>query len=322
MALTEQSGMPSIDEPLTLLNPIYASLLEGTRHAAGSFGDDPRLKSQVFISVSKLMERFNETLFINSTARVALMGRRVAFFEKAKKMADTFGMAARFPDDFNAERPFGFVSLLNGTQQGPFEIYTGYRDTMSSLGDLISYKGKRRQADFQGRCNWLQVSVGELRPMPLHPDQTLQIYQPQLCRIVRLKPGLMRKMREGQVINYRFAQEDFSNYTENPENACYCKNDSIATTNDNYCSLNGAIELAPCAYYSPMVLTVNNIEPDARIAQSIGNWEPELTKSDVDMVPAVDGNAQMLILRRVGVPIQGDVTITLYMKVVRDPAFK
>lgn len=323
VSLNESSIESSLDEPMKLLNPIYASLLEGTRVSAGQMAsNDPQLKAQLIASAIRLSERYNESLFINTTAREALLGRRVVFVEKARKLIETFGITSIKLPEFGNNNLFGFVALINGTEQGPYEIYTGYQASMSSLGELISYKGRRRQTEFQGRCNRMQTSLGELRPMPIKEEQMLELYQPQLCRILRLQPTGLRKLREGSAIGYNLFSGDFSNASQNLDNACYCKNDIVQYTNDNYCSLNGALELAPCSYYSPIVITVSNIEPDSRISQSIGNWDPELINSEIDSLPPIDRGAQFLILKRVGIPIRADLTTTIYLKVTRDPTFK
>lgn len=276
------------------------------------------------------MEKFNETLFLNLTARQALLGRHVPFLSKVKKMIATFGLDINLPEVLDGDI-FGYLALQNNTNSGPFEIYTGYQASMPALGDLISYKGKRRGTEFQGKCNRIQTSIGELRPMPIMSDQILEIWQPQLCRILRLQPNKEKLMREGMAIAYSFAEKDFMSGLDNPDNSCYCINRtttmSQANNNnnnliDNYCSLNGALELAPCSYYSPILLTVNNIEPDQRITDSIGNWEPEMRDSQVELLKGPDKMSQFLILKRIGVPISGDITLTLFMKVVRDPSFK
>lgn len=307
-----------LDQPLTLLNPIYASLMGGARES--SAGADPETRRMLLTSAGRLADRFNETLFINITGRQALVGRKVVFLEKVKKMAETFGLESTLPDLGRKDNVFGFVASLNGTWQGPFEIYTGYQASMGSLGDLISYKGKRRLTEFSGRCNRLQASAGELRPMPIGTDQVLEMFQPSFCRIVHLRPTGVRKLREGLGIQYVLAQEDFLSAQQNPDNRCYCINSSV--TNDNYCSLNGAIEMGPCSYYAPLVLTLNTIPLDPRITESLHDWDDQLLSNQVELVPDADNSTQLLILRRFGLPLRLDLTFTLFMKVIRDPQFR
>lgn len=277
---------------------------------------DAQGRSMVASSINRLTELYNETLFINTTARLALLGRQVSIVEKMRKMAQTFGLGSKVPEML-PDKKFGYVALSNNTPLGPFEIYTGYQETAKSLGELISYKGKRRLSYYDGRCNRLQASVGELRPMPIDGTQKLEMFAPSFCRIVHLRPTGIHKIREGLAINYVMADEDFMSAEMNPDNRCFC----INGTQDNYCSLNGALELAPCLYNSPIVITTKNIPLDRKITSSIQNWDPDLVQSELDSMPTND-SIQVMILKRMGVPFFVDITVTMFMKIIRDPQFK
>lgn len=304
-----------LDQPIVVLNPVYVSLMEATREMAGKLDNGTAL--MITSSANRLAERFNETLFLNSTARISLLGRKIQMIQTARKLITTFGIDAQLPHVLDNDI-FGFVSALNDTPTGPYEIYTGYQVTMPSLGDLISYQGKRRLSEYKGKCNRMQASVGELRPMPIGDDQMLEIYMPHLCRIIRLRPTGIKKLREGLAISYVHAYEDFLSADKNPDKKCFCVNGTV----DNYCSLNGAIELAPCSYYSPLVLTTSNIEPDTKLTNSLADYDPELLASDVEHLPAPSKTAQLLILKRIGVPVKADLTYTLFMKVKRDTHYR
>lgn len=315
LATNGNSIMTKMDDNLLLLNPVYATVVEATREMAHKM--DPEMKPMVIGSANRLTEKFNETLIVNITARQSLMGRKLVFINKARKMIETFGLSDNLPDVLKGD-VFGFVAVVNGTWFGPYEIYTGYQASMSSLGDLISYQGKRRLKEYRGKCNRLQASVGELRPMPISEGQSLEMFVPSFCRILKLQATGVRKLREGLAVSYIHHTHDFKNATFNHDNECYCVNGTI----DNYCSLNGAIELAPCSYYLPLVLTTNIIEPDPRMTGSIEDYDPELLSSDVDSIPKADNLAQLLILKRIGIPVRADITYTLFIRVVRDTKFR
>lgn len=304
-----------LDEPLRLLNPIYVSLMEAVREQTGKLEQSQR--TMLVGSANRLAERTNETLIIRGTPRSALLGRKVHLMEKARKMVEAFGIDAKFPPAPPGDI-FGFVAVANATWSGPMEIYTGYQVSMPALGNIISYQGKRRLPEYQGKCSRLQASAGELRPMPLDPSQELEIFMPNFCRIVHLVPTGTRKMREGTGISYIINPDDLLSADSNPDNRCYCVNG----TSDNYCSLNGVIELAPCTYYSPMVVSVGGIEPDSRVKNSIADWDPELISTDLEILPPQDSSAQLTLLKRIGVPVKADITMTLFMKVTRDPNFR
>lgn len=309
------SILTKIDDNLTVLNAAYATMVEASRELASKV--DQQTNQMLIASSNRLAEKFNETLILNITARQALMGRKLVFVEKARRMIETFGIDQKLPNVLDNDI-FGYVALMNETKFGPYEIYTGYQASMSSLGDLISYQGKRRFSEYRGKCNRLQASAGELRPMPIMDGQILEMSVPGFCRIIRLVPTGLKKLREGMAISYTHHTGDFKNSTYNPDNECFCVNGTV----DNYCSLNGAIELAPCSYYSPVVLTTNVIEPDPRITNSIADFESELLLSDVDSVAKADNQAQLLILKRIGIPVKADITYTMFGKVIKDPKFR
>lgn len=309
-------GIERLDERVTLLNPIYGSICAGAKESMLELDD--QTKRMVVSSVNKLTERYNESLFMtNTTARAALLGRQMPIVDKMRKLATTFGLEAKVPDALpNGE--FGYVALTNDTWSGPFEIYTGYQVTASSLGELISYRGKRRLTTYQGRCNRLQASVGELRPMPIDHTRLLEMFSPNFCRIIHLKPTGLHKIREGMAISYIVAPEDFMSADLNPDNRCFCTNG----TYDNHCSLNGVIELAPCAFGSPLLVAVSNIGLDSKITNTIKDWDPEIIRGDVDTLGPSDDMKQILILKRIGVPLMADLTATMFMKISRDPDFR
>lgn len=308
-----------LNEPLRLLNPIYATLLSASRELGSN--TDEESKRMMAASSNRLAERFNETLFLNITAREALLGRKLLFLEKVRKMLDTFGIegeAAAGIASAPADNIFGYVAVVNNTWQGPYEIYTGYQASMGSLGDLISYKGKKRLSEFQGKCNRLQSSAGELRPMPIEAHQQLEMFQPNFCRIVHLRPTGQRKLREGIAISYVFSEKDLMSAKLNPDNRCFCLN---GTLND-YCSLNGVLELAPCNSFTPAIVAFNHIELDPQITNTLNDWENELIKSDLEHQATPDNNTQLLILKRIGVPVHVDFTYILFMRVLRDAQFR
>lgn len=311
----DESSSANLDEPLVLLNPVFASLVTGAREMIRD--QDAQTKQMMLSSVARMAERFNESLFMNSTARVALLGRRLLIVEKLIKMAETFGFEVELPTVARTKQ-FGYVSVMNGTWDGPFEMYTGYQASMNSLGDIISYQGRKRLTEFQGKCNRLQASAGELRPMPVHENQTLEMFQPRFCRIIHLIPTGTRKLKEGLAISYELAADDFMSAQTNPDNRCFCSNKTL----NSYCSLNGALEVGPCSYHSPVVVTASNIKPDERITGSVLNWDPDMLRGDMDLVPKSDDRNQILVLKRLGLPVQGDITLTLFMRITRDTTFR
>lgn len=314
--LNESHSADLLDRPLRLLNPVFVSIVEGTRLNTKEM--DEQTRSVTVGIINKLTASYNETLINHVSARTALLGKLMPIAEKLRKVAQNFGMEDRLPD-ISLQKQFGYASYTNGTYLGPFEIYTGYRETARSLGDLISYKGKRRLDYYEGRCNRLQASAGELRPMPVEPDKLLELFQPGFCRIVHLKPTGQTWLREGQAINYIIAPEDLLSASKNPDNRCYCTN---STPFDDHCSLDGVVELAPCSFGAPIMMSVSHVPLDGRITSTIGNYDDELLRADVEELHQSDDQAQMVILKRVGVPIKADLTVTLLMKVIRDAAFK
>lgn len=340
MRLNESSSRDQLDRPITVANPFYASILEGVRANAAEM--DTQTRAIAYGTIARLTDRYNESILDrNTTARRALLGRPMAIVSKLAKVAQTMGMGERMPElasasasaSANPDQPplFGYASLQNDTLVGPFEIYTGYQETARSLGELISYKGKRRLNYYDGKCNRMQASAGELRPMPIEPERRLEMFQPTFCRIIHLEPTGQQKLREGVAVSYTLLADDFASAANNPDNRCFCTNstgpgapaDNANRLDDNHCSLDGVIDLGPCSYGAPLLLAPSSLQLDSRIINSLGNdFDPELLHGEMNEIDLADDKSQIVILKRVGVPIRADITMTLFLRLVRDPAFK
>lgn len=303
------------DEPINAINVILPSILDAVSEKVRFM--DAQQGQMLAASSLKLAERFNETLIMRTTARELLLGRKSVFLQKAAKLAQAFSdepMAPGMRDD----GLFGLITTQNNTLIGPYETYSGYGETVESLGNIISVQGKQRSPFYNGTCSKLQVSAGELRPFPLKLNQTLEMYRAEFGRIVHLKPTGFRKIKEGPAITYVFGEQDFTAPLGDPKRDCYCVNGTM----DNYCSLNGVIEMGPAVNYAPLIFSTNVYDIDDKIKSSIGNWSPDLISSHVDSLPDSDITNQFLILRQLGIPIKVDLTVTIFIKVARNPKSK
>jgi hypothetical protein len=328
MRLNESYSSELLDRPVTLPNPYYMSILEGIRVNAAQL--DAQMRAVSYGTINKLTDRFNESILQwNTTARLALMGRPMPIVAKLVKLAETMGMENRMPK-LGGSGKYGYAALMNESLDGPFEIYTGYKETARSLGELISYKGKRRLNYYDGKCNRMQASAGELRPMPIDPEKRLEMFQPAFCRIIHLEPTGQQKLREGLAVSYALVADDFASALNNPDNRCFCVNSSGPASpadnnrlDDNHCSLDGVIDLGPCSYGAPLLLAPSSVQLDSRIINSLASdFDPELLHGEVNEIDLADDKSQVVILKRVGVPIRADITMTIFLRVVRDPAFR
>lgn len=276
----EDKISPSIDEKLMLVNPVYASMVGalkayGFKQTAmqlssnGTNGTTNQQLEMIYGAANRLTEKFNESLIRPTTPREALLGRKIILLEKVRRMAETFEMKVDMPPP-PANDTIGYVSSYNGTWQGPYEIWTGYKSSRTSLGDIVSWEGKKRLPWYPDKCGRLQSSAGELRPMPIKDKQKLEMFVPALCRVIQLEPVSKRMRAEGEVIKFNISPESFSNRTKNPENSCFC---TKVNPKFDHCSLNGAVEVAPCFLEMPMVVTTAGIEMDPRISETIDNWD-------------------------------------------------
>lgn len=310
-----------LDEPLHLINPIGTSIIGATKGNA-ELEPEPQTRALMISTMNKILQKYNESIVVNVTAREALTGRAAPILGRLRSMMEMFGVqGVRVPMLDLKENKFGFVMVANNTWEGPFEVYTGYQATAVRLGDLYKYRGQSRQTIYQGRCNRLKASMGELRPIPVGVEQVLEIFMPRLCRIVHLRPVGVQKQREGLAIDYIISPDDFLSADMNPDNRCYC----INGTANNYCSLNGVIELGPCAHYAPILIGMNSITPDRRMTDTLQNslddYVDELMRNDVSSLPSNTTN-HLLVLRRLGLTIQADMTLIMFVKIEQDSRFR
>lgn len=309
-----------LDEPLHLLNPVGATIVGATRGNAQF--EEPQTQAVMYGTMNKLLIKYNESLVLNTTARQALLGRPAPILGRLRSLIDTFGVkGVRVQMLEMRDNKFGYVHVNNGSWDGPFEVYTGYQASAGHLGDLNRYEGRQRQTIYQGKCNRLKASLGELRPIPVGKNQPLEIFMPRLCRVVHLVPLGVLKQREGLAIDYIISPADLLSADANPDNRCYCVNG----TANNYCSLNGIIELGPCAQHAPVLLGLSSIAPDQRVMDTVANsnddYVDELLRNDVSALPANTSN-HLLVLRRLGLTIQADITMTLFIKLEQDARFR
>lgn len=302
----------NFDAPMVGLNAILPSVIGAVSERSRGMEQQ---QAAVFVTTAvRLAEKFNETLLRNTTAREILVGRKSVFLDRMGKLAATMGedLGDRFPKN----GVFGLIASQNGTLTGPMEVYTGYGETSSLLGNVIAFQAKQRSAHYSGPCGRIQSSAGELRPIPLDFNQSLELFRPEVGRVLHLRPTGVQKMREGLGICYVFDEMDFSSplASNDPKRTCYCVN----RTNDNYCSLNGVIEMGPVQSFAPLIFSLNTLEPDRRIRDSIANWDPDLINSHVDSIADGNKSCQLVILKMLGIPIQVEMTAILYVKVERN----
>lgn len=126
---------------------------------------------------------------------------------------------------------FGYMNARNGSQDGAYEINTGY-DDISKLNTINRYNGKTKLSYWNqhhaGHCNSLEgASTGEMFP-PINEVQNsfIKLFQPDLCRVWRLNyESKFEQQSTGLTLSRFVATRDiFRNSTDLPENSCFFNN--------------------------------------------------------------------------------------------------
>ncbi|KAG9510679.1 Sensory neuron membrane protein 2, partial [Fragariocoptes setiger] len=273
-----ESESADLDEPLYVINPLYASASGAAPILARTASAD--MQPMIFVSLNRVADKFNESLIMKTTPRDALLGRKVKMLSAMKKMAATFDIDSPLTKKMPPNDTVGYIHIMNGTYSGPYEVYTGYGASRDLLGEVVSFEGRTEFPWWKGHCRQLQGSAGELRPMPINSTKRLGILVPQSCRLLQLEPVEVIERIEGRTIVYRFAQDSFRSATSNPMNRCFCVDDD--PKGHDHCSLDGVLDLSQCSDGAPILLNMGGISIDQKIIDTFDGWRDHYNTGRVE----------------------------------------
>ncbi|XP_076316219.1 LOW QUALITY PROTEIN: scavenger receptor class B member 1-like [Tachypleus tridentatus] len=150
------------------------------------------------------------------------------------------------PDIPKTNGYFGWLYGRNNSDDGVFTVFTG-KDEISKFNLIENWNGLSSLNYWNGTCNKIEGTNGELDP-PLKDNQGMvTIFQPDLCRSWKLE--YKEEIKNFGMTSRRFTAKTsvLANGTDNPENRCFATRRHLPS---------GVMDMSPCRYGSPVGLSL------------------------------------------------------------------
>ncbi|KAH7969645.1 hypothetical protein HPB52_020771 [Rhipicephalus sanguineus] len=140
---------------------------------------------------------------------------------------------------------FGWMMLRNGSNDGLFTVYTG-KGEMDKYNVITRWNGLQNMTWWNGTCNMINGTNGELVP-PLKPGQEfIEIYSPDFCRSFRMQHSGSTSMFAIPLERFVAPETTFQNGENYSANACFDTKRKLRS---------GAMDLGPCQHDLPVALS-------------------------------------------------------------------
>lgn len=218
--MEEQSA--DFDEKMWLINPIVPTTSKSVRAMVIDRLPFQRVSEPVvFNAVNLLLDNYNERLITRTTPRQLLLGRKLDIFSDLEALAKRFGLAGLLPPG-PPNNVFGLVYFQNETID-EMELWTGIKPNQKKFADVHRWRNKTVLTLWEGKCNAIEGTNGELYKPLLPKGKPLKIFLPQLCRTFYLEPvGDGPTMTESGMASYEYqiSPRLFMGARSNPSNRC------------------------------------------------------------------------------------------------------
>ncbi|XP_022257300.1 scavenger receptor class B member 1-like isoform X2 [Limulus polyphemus] len=150
------------------------------------------------------------------------------------------------PDIPKTRGYFGWLYGRNNSDDGVFTVFTG-KDKINKFNLIESWNGASSLKYWNGTCNQIEGTNGELNPPLKEGQDTITIFQPDLCRSWKLE--YKEEIKNFGMKSRRFTVKTsvLANSTENPENSCFSTRRHLPS---------GVMDMSPCKYGSPVGLSL------------------------------------------------------------------
>ncbi|RWS06690.1 scavenger receptor class B member 1-like protein, partial [Dinothrombium tinctorium] len=170
----------------------------------------------VRVIVTLALDAVTEGFFIRRTVKQLL-------FDGYPDLLTTFGPLLNPGIPSNNNGKFGYFYPRNNTDDGIYVVYTG-ETGIEQLNLIDKFNGKSRLTYWTSpECNSLKgATKGEIRP-PLKPDEdTVYLFNPEMCRVLSLRYEKNVQSHEGLAAKrFKLDPNTFKNKNDYPPNACY-----------------------------------------------------------------------------------------------------
>ncbi|CAG9862240.1 unnamed protein product [Phyllotreta striolata] len=170
----------------------------------------------------------------------------------------------------NVQDRFGLFYGKNNTE-GQDGFFSMYYANDENFGRMLSWNFKNRTDFYEGHCNDIRGSAGELYPINRRRDK-LVLFSDQLCKYAELE--YVEDVVIKGVKGYKYtADYIFDNGTTRPENACFCTGE---------CFPSGVFNVSNCRAHSPTFLSFPHFyQADPYYRNAIKGMKPDKTKHEM-----------------------------------------
>lgn len=209
-----------MDEKFWITNPLVPSVRNSIKSLVLDRVPFRRLTQPlVFNSVNLLLDNYNERLFLKSTPRVVIDGRRVKLLDAITGLAGRFGLLSLVPPG-PPGNVFGLAAVQNVTTD-KMEVWTGVDDKSEKFGDVYKWNGMKTLNKWKGNCNIITGTNGELFKPFVQKDKSLRVFIASICRSIDLTPlGEVVLSNGMKTLEYQFSPQLFMGASKNPANLC------------------------------------------------------------------------------------------------------
>lgn len=217
-----EADSADLDEKIWMVNPVVPTAAKTVRTMLINRLPFQRVTEPVvFNAMNLILDNYKERLMIRITPRELLMGRPLNIFEDIEGLAKRFGLASLLPPGPPGNR-FGLAYFQNVTADD-MQIWTGVSPTQKKFGDVSLWRNVSHMSIWEGKCNIINGTNGELYKPFIQLGKPIKIFQGQLCRTIYLDPvgDAPTKTLSGlAALEYEITTRLFKGARSNPHNKC------------------------------------------------------------------------------------------------------
>lgn len=172
--------------------------------------------------LNEVLELFEGKVYITKTVEELLFE---GYKDRLLNIANY--MKSKIPDFDIGYLPekFGWYFKKNITETDIFNIHTG-ADNINMLGKLHSWNYTTECGIYNGECDKVRGSLGDLWPMNISAENTSSLFISDFCGAFDLTKTDNKVLNDLTGVHFLGTVQTFDNGIKYSENRCYCKNNT------------------------------------------------------------------------------------------------
>lgn len=250
----------TLDDVIITLNMPMVSAAHSVHYAEDVFFRE---------SVMEMITATNSTFFVQKTMRELLFE---GYSDEILRIAKSMDFDVPFEN-------FGWLYNKNGSDDGEYTIFTGAKGMMN-YGAMDRFNGKNETTAYNGVCNMINGTVGDMwPPLALEDQDNITLFVREFCRSIRMS-YLGDVETRGVRLRRYLGDEKLFDYSLD-DNRCFCS---------DTCFPSGVLNVSSCQSGAPIVISfphflyadpsyqqaLEGISPDPKKHQMYLDIEPKM----------------------------------------------